>query len=62
MVVPEIPNAFILYGPQAPSGLANGPPFLELLVDWIVKFFDKLKQMQATTFEVKAKLRQNTAR
>ncbi|KAL3487038.1 hypothetical protein BJX62DRAFT_228357 [Aspergillus germanicus] len=53
MLVPELPNAFILYGPQAPSGLANGPPFLELQVEWIVEFLTKLKNEGASTFEVK---------
>lgn len=54
MVVPGLPNMFMLYGPQAPSGLANGPPFLEMQVDWVVLFLNKLKKEQATTFEVKA--------
>ncbi|CAH0035764.1 unnamed protein product [Clonostachys rhizophaga] len=54
MVAPGLPNMFMLYGPQAPSGLANGPPFLELQVDWVLRFLGKLKDEQATTFEVKS--------
>ncbi|KAM3429398.1 hypothetical protein MY4824_008289 [Beauveria thailandica] len=37
MMVPDMPNAFILYGPQAPTALANGPPFLELQVEFLTK-------------------------
>ncbi|VUC26613.1 unnamed protein product [Clonostachys rosea] len=54
MVAPGLPNMFMLYGPQAPSGLANGPPFLELQVDWIIQFLARLRSEQATTFEVKS--------
>ncbi|CAI6099146.1 unnamed protein product [Clonostachys chloroleuca] len=42
MMVPGLSNAFMLYGPQAPSGLANEPPFLELQVEWLVDYFKKL--------------------
>ncbi|KAF7540491.1 hypothetical protein G7054_g1355 [Neopestalotiopsis clavispora] len=51
MMIPDVPNAFMLYGPQAPSGLANGPPFLELQVDWLVKLFRKIEQEQLATIE-----------
>ncbi|KAF4845217.1 Baeyer-Villiger monooxygenase [Colletotrichum siamense] len=43
MLIPDVPNAFLLYGPQAPSGLTNGPPFLELQVEWLVKFLNKIE-------------------
>ncbi|KAM3526451.1 hypothetical protein MY4038_006812 [Beauveria bassiana] len=33
MTVPGVPNAFLLYGPQAPGPLTNGPTFIELQVD-----------------------------
>ncbi|KAJ3460342.1 hypothetical protein MRS44_011209 [Fusarium solani] len=52
MMAPGLPNAFMLYGPQAPSGLANGPPFLELQVEWLVNFLQKLEKEKATTVEV----------
>ncbi|CAG8937917.1 unnamed protein product [Penicillium salamii] len=54
MVAPGLPNAFILYGPQAPSGLANGPPFLEMQVDWVVRFLAQLKAQKTAAFEAKA--------
>ncbi|KAK0387427.1 hypothetical protein NLU13_5739 [Sarocladium strictum] len=53
MFVPSMPNAFMLYGPQAPSGLSNGPPFLELQVDWIVQFLADIKARGTPNFEVK---------
>lgn len=53
IVSPGMPNMFMLYGPQAPSGLANGAPFIELEVDWIVQFLAKLRDESASTFEVK---------
>lgn len=52
MMVPGFPNAFMLYGPQAPSGLANGPPFLELQVEWLVEFLQKLEAEKVNTVEV----------
>ncbi|TQV94621.1 FAD dependent oxidoreductase [Cordyceps javanica] len=33
MMAPGLPNAFMLYGPQAPGALSNGPTFIELQVD-----------------------------
>ncbi|TPX13816.1 uncharacterized protein E0L32_005760 [Thyridium curvatum] len=53
MLAPGLPNAFMLYGPQAPSGLANGPPFLELQVDWVVEFLRKFEKEGVRSFEVK---------
>ncbi|KNG48019.1 steroid monooxygenase [Stemphylium lycopersici] len=46
MMIPDVPNAFMLYGPQAPSGLANGPPFLEMQVDWLVELLTKTREKQ----------------
>ncbi|KAK2600053.1 hypothetical protein QQS21_005217 [Conoideocrella luteorostrata] len=44
MMVPGMPNAFILYGPQAPTSLTSGPPFIELQVEWIVKLLRKMEK------------------
>ncbi|KAJ4158230.1 uncharacterized protein LMH87_008763 [Akanthomyces muscarius] len=35
MMVAGLPNAFLLYGPQAPGPLTNGPTFIELQVDML---------------------------
>ncbi|CAG8127137.1 unnamed protein product [Penicillium olsonii] len=44
LMVPDIPNFFMVYGPQAPTSLANGPPFIEMEVDWICNVISKMKQ------------------
>ncbi|KAM0198861.1 hypothetical protein ACHAQI_012272 [Fusarium lateritium] len=59
MMAPGFPNAFMLYGPQAPSGLANGPPFLELQVDWIAKFLRKFEAEKAKTVEASSEAAAN---
>ncbi|OAQ65348.1 FAD dependent oxidoreductase [Pochonia chlamydosporia 170] len=51
MMVPDMPNAFILYGPQAPTSLANGPTFLEMEVEWIDKLLDKMEGDHITSIE-----------
>lgn len=43
LMVPDMPNLFIVYGPQSPTSLANGPPFIELEVDWICKAISKMQ-------------------
>ena len=42
LMVPDMPNAFFLYGPQAPTALTNGPPFIEVEVEWVVDMLDKM--------------------
>ncbi|UNI18452.1 hypothetical protein JDV02_004720 [Purpureocillium takamizusanense] len=51
MMVPDLPNAFVLYGPQAPTSLANGPPFLELQVEWVTKVLQRMKEDDLCTLE-----------
>lgn len=41
--IPDMPNLFMVYGPQAPTSLANGPPFIEKNVDWICKVIAKMR-------------------
>lgn len=54
-MVPDLPNAFMLYGPQSPASLANGPPFLELQVDWVMKVLEEAKKEGYKTIEPSAK-------
>ncbi|KAJ5701014.1 hypothetical protein N7493_012060 [Penicillium malachiteum] len=51
LMVPDAPNLFIVYGPQAPTSLANGPPFIEKEVDWICKAISKMQQEGITAIE-----------
>lgn len=43
MMVPGMPNAFMLYGPQAPGPLTNGPTFIETQVDFMCSLLAKAK-------------------
>ncbi|KAJ5280724.1 hypothetical protein N7478_006096 [Penicillium angulare] len=51
LMVPEAPNLFMVYGPQAPTSLANGPPFIEMEVDWICKAISKMQLEGITALE-----------
>jgi hypothetical protein len=43
-MIPDAPNLFMVYGPQAPTSLANGPPFIEMEVDWICNVIEKMQK------------------
>ncbi|KAK8926857.1 Baeyer-Villiger monooxygenase [Metarhizium anisopliae] len=51
MMVPGMPNAFILYGPQAPTSLTTAPPFVEMQVEWIDKSLDKMEKDNIASVE-----------
>jgi cation diffusion facilitator CzcD-associated flavoprotein CzcO len=53
-MVPEMPSSFILYGQHSPSALANGPPFLELQVDWVAQLLKKANAEGISTVEPSA--------
>ncbi|GKT52027.1 baeyer-Villiger monooxygenase [Colletotrichum spaethianum] len=44
MMVPDMPNAFVLYGPQGPTTQTNAPPFIELQVDWVVSLLERMRE------------------
>jgi len=44
LTVPENPNMFMVYAPQAPTALANGPPLIEIQVDWIAAAIKAMRQ------------------
>ncbi|OAA48034.1 FAD dependent oxidoreductase [Beauveria brongniartii RCEF 3172] len=43
MMVPGVPNAFLLYGPQAPGPLTNGPTFIELQVELLCRLLGRAR-------------------
>jgi hypothetical protein len=51
IMVPDAPNFFMVYGPQAPTSLANGPPFIEMEVDWICKAIEKMQNEGLNSIE-----------
>ncbi|KAF9891864.1 hypothetical protein FE257_003349 [Aspergillus nanangensis] len=51
LMIPDVPNLFVVYGPQAPTSLANGPPFIEMEVDWICRAISKMREQGLSTVE-----------
>ena len=43
VTVPGMPNMFVVYGPQAPTSLANGPPIIEAQIDWMASVVQKMR-------------------
>lgn len=39
-----MPNMFMVYSPQAPTSLSNGPPIIEIQVDWIRDAIEKMQR------------------
>ncbi|KAJ5949302.1 hypothetical protein N7454_000886 [Penicillium verhagenii] len=51
LMIPDAPNLFMVYGPQAPTSLTNGPPFIEMEVDWICKVISKMREEGLSSIE-----------
>lgn len=47
------PSLLTSAGPQAPTSLTNGPPFIELQSEWIVDLLLKQRGENLTTVETK---------
>lgn len=43
LMIHKMPNMFMVYSPQAPTALSNGPPIIESQIEWIVKTIKKMK-------------------
>lgn len=43
LMVEGMPNMFMVYSPQAPTALSNGPSIIETQVDWIIDAIQKMK-------------------
>ncbi|PVH88118.1 FAD/NAD(P)-binding domain-containing protein [Cadophora sp. DSE1049] len=44
LMIPDMPNLLMVYSPQAPTALSNGPPIIEIQVDWIVDAISKMRE------------------
>ncbi|CAK1365733.1 unnamed protein product [Cercospora beticola] len=53
LTVEGFPNMFMLYGPQAPTSLTNGPPFLELECEWVRDVLERMRTENLSTIDVK---------
>ncbi len=51
IAVPGFPNLLILYGPQSPCGLCNGPTCAELQGDWVVDCLRFVREAGLTRVE-----------
>ncbi|CAL5362898.1 unnamed protein product [Camellia sinensis] len=49
--VPNFPNMFFTYGPQAPTALCNGPSCAELQGDWIINTMEHLRKHDLRSIE-----------
>ncbi|EXJ87211.1 hypothetical protein A1O3_04170 [Capronia epimyces CBS 606.96] len=43
LMIPDMPNLFMVYSPQAPTSFSNGPPIIEIQVDWIASALEKFR-------------------
>ncbi|OAL48853.1 steroid monooxygenase [Pyrenochaeta sp. DS3sAY3a] len=44
LTIPRFPNLFLSYSPQAPTSLANGPPIIEMQIDWAAAAIRKMRE------------------
>jgi cation diffusion facilitator CzcD-associated flavoprotein CzcO len=44
LTIPKLPNLFMVYSPQAPTSLANGPAIIENQIDWIAEAVCKMRE------------------
>lgn len=51
IAMPEFPNMFFLYGPQAPTAFSNGPSCTQFQAEFLAKFFQKIKDEKITRVE-----------
>lgn len=43
LTIPQMPNLFMVYSPQAPTSLSNGPPIIEIQIDWIASAISQMR-------------------
>ena len=44
LTIDGMPNMFMVYSPQAPTSLNNGPPIIEIQIDWIMAAIDQMRE------------------
>lgn len=44
LTINKMPNMFMVYSPQAPTSLSNGPPIIEIQIDWIASAIRKMRE------------------
>ncbi|KAK4999504.1 hypothetical protein LTR66_001482 [Elasticomyces elasticus] len=51
LMIPEMPNLFMVYGPQAPTSFSNGPPIIEVQVNLICQTVAKCERERVSSIE-----------
>lgn len=51
LMIPEMPNLFMSYSPQAPTSFANAPAIIEIQVDWIAEAIQKMREEELSSIE-----------
>jgi cation diffusion facilitator CzcD-associated flavoprotein CzcO len=51
IALPEFPNMFFLYGPQAPTAFSSGPSCTQFQAEWVEKAFKVIKDKGITRLE-----------
>ncbi|KIW73294.1 hypothetical protein PV04_01426 [Phialophora macrospora] len=51
IALPEFPNMFFLYGPQAPTAFSSGPSCTQFQAEWVEKVFKLIKEKDITRLE-----------
>lgn len=51
IAMPDFPNMFFLYGPQAPTAFSNGPSCTQFQAEFLEKFFEKVKEEKIDRIE-----------
>lgn len=54
IALPEFPNMFFLYGPQAPTAFSNGPSCTQFQAEFVEEVFKRVKAEGITRFEATA--------
>ncbi|KAJ9660568.1 hypothetical protein H2198_002505 [Neophaeococcomyces mojaviensis] len=55
LMIPDMPNLFMVYSPQAPTSFANGPPIIEIQVDWVAQALQKMQEEGIESIEAQEK-------
>lgn len=51
IAMPEFPNMFFLYGPQAPTAFSNGPSCTQFQAEFLAKFFEQIQKEKIVRVE-----------
>lgn len=53
LTIDRMPNLFMVYSPQAPTSLSNGPPIIEIQIDWIADAIRAMRDQKIKYIDAK---------